>query len=152
MPTKHYFIDPADRIAGECLTEEPANLGAFRIAVLDEIPGDCTEYRLVNGAVVHSPPEKPPKTDQEIKAELIKAVQKHLDDTARARAYDNIVSACSYAAAPNPFQAESQAFLVWRADCWMYCCQALDAVQSGARQVPTAQELIAELPQLVLPG
>lgn len=85
------------------------------------------------------------------------AVQKHLDDTAAARGYGDdrtppMVSACSYAGAPNAFQAESQAFLQWRAACWQHCYQVMAAVMGGERAIPTAAQLIAELPSLVLPS
>ncbi len=82
----------------------------------------------------------------EIAAALESSVQAHLDATARTRRYDNIVSACSYAGAANRFQTESVAFIQWRAAVWDYCYAALDAVLAGTRAVPTADELIAELP------
>jgi hypothetical protein len=82
---------------------------------------------------------------------LTDAVQAHLDAAAQARGYDNIVSACSYAAAANAFQAEAVAYLNWRASVWQHCHLVLAAVQSGTRIAPTAAELITELPALVLP-
>jgi len=81
-----------------------------------------------------------------IAALLEYAVQDHLDATARSRRYDSIVSACSYAGAANRFQAESVAFIQWRAAVWDHCYQVLADVQAGTRAVPTADELIAELP------
>jgi hypothetical protein len=96
-------------------------------------------------AVVANPPPLPPTAD-EIAAALESAVQGHLDATARGRRYDNIVSACSYAGAANRFQAESIAFIEWRAAVWDHCYAALDAVQAGTRTIPTADELLAELP------
>ncbi len=80
------------------------------------------------------------------KARLAGIVQLHLDNTAKARGYDNILSACSYAASLNTYQAEGQSFLQWRAACWDTCYQILGDVTSGARAVPTEAELLAELP------
>jgi len=80
------------------------------------------------------------------KVQLEQAVQAHLDATARARGYDNILSACSYASAPNMFQKESQAFIEWRADCWTKAFQVQQEVAEGLRPVPTTEELIALLP------
>lgn len=85
------------------------------------------------------------------KVRLEEAVQNNLEAAARGRGYDNIVSACSYAAAANSFQAEGIAYLNWRAAVWQHCYQVLADVQAGARAAPTAAELIAELPVLVLP-
>lgn len=85
------------------------------------------------------------------KVMLESAVQTHLDAAAQARGYDNIVSACSYAAATNAFQAEGVAYLNWRAAVWQYCYQVLAAVQAETRTAPTVTDLIAELPALVLP-
>lgn len=82
---------------------------------------------------------------------LTNAVQLHLDRSAQSRNYDNIISACSYGAAPNAFQAESIAFLEWRAACWSYCYAVMAEVSSQSRGIPTADELVSELPTLVLP-
>jgi hypothetical protein len=82
----------------------------------------------------------------DVKAQLTAVVQAHLDATARTRGYDSIVSACSYAGAPNQFQAESQQFLAWRANVWTKCYEVMADVDSGARPVPTAEHLISELP------
>lgn len=84
-------------------------------------------------------------------ADYTQAVQRHLDEAARARNYDNIVSACSYAAAPNLFQAEGLAYLEWRAACWATCYGVLGAVEQSLRSAPTIDELLGELPALVLP-
>jgi hypothetical protein len=82
--------------------------------------------------------------------EYTDAVQSHLDSKAQERNYDNIVSACSYAGAPNPFQAEGSAFVSWRGDVWAACYQIMGEVQGGQRPAPTIVGLIAELPELVL--
>jgi len=78
------------------------------------------------------------------------AVQTHLDMQARAKNYDDIVSACSYAGAPNPFQGEGQAFVKWRGDVWAKCYAIMAEVQGGQRPAPSIPDLIAELPELVL--
>jgi hypothetical protein len=97
-------------------------------------------------------PEPVAPTAEEVINKLTWAVQVHLDEKAREKNYDNIVSACSYAAVPNVFQAESAAFLSWRASVWAACYTIMAEVQNQTRAVPTAAELIAELPALVLPS
>ncbi len=88
----------------------------------------------------------PTKTQDQIKLELTHAVQMHLDSEAMSRGYDSIISACSYAAAPNIFQAESLALLTWRSDVWNTCYGILNDVLAGQRAIPNAEELRRELP------
>lgn len=88
----------------------------------------------------------PPPTTAQIKASLEQAVQAHLDAGARLAGYDNIISACSYAGAPNAFQAEGISFINWRAAVWVYCNAVVASVLAGTSAVPTASGLIAGLP------
>lgn len=81
---------------------------------------------------------------------LTDAVRQHLATTAQDHGYDDIVSACSYAASINAFQAEGVAFLAWRTDVWLHHNQVIGEVNAGTRSAPTAAELVAELPALVL--
>lgn len=92
------------------------------------------------------PPTPPPLTPEQIKAQLSHVVQMHLDTAATVAGYDNIVSACSYAGAPNQFQAEGQSFLVWRGDVWSACFTIMTEVEAGTRPIPTKNELLALLP------
>ncbi len=73
------------------------------------------------------------------------AVQNHLDES---KGYDSILSACSYAAEVNQYQAESKQILSWRSAVWAHCYQVLQDVQSNQRQAPSIRNLIAELPVL----
>ena len=70
---------------------------------------------------------------------------------ARAKGYDDNVSACSYAGYENVFQAEAIAFGQWLANVWAYGYAELDKMIAGTRPVPTIAEILAELPALVLP-
>lgn len=81
------------------------------------------------------------------------AVQAHLDAAAFAAGYDNIQTAVSYADEPAvaKFQNEGLAFRAWRSLVWAHCYAVLAEVQAAARPVPTEAELVAELPDLVLP-
>jgi len=94
------------------------------------------------------------RTADEIANAKIKAyeyeVQKHLDAIAKSYGYDNVMSACSYAAYTNPYQIEGQSFIAWRGAVWQYAYAQLQLVQTGQRLEPTINELIAELPAFVL--
>lgn len=87
-----------------------------------------------------------------IKARLVAAVQAHLDATAQAHGYDSVYTACTYADEPAVplFQAEGQALRAWRSLVWAHCHTVMAEARAGQRQVPTAAELIDELPALVL--
>jgi len=75
-----------------------------------------------------------------------KAVQEHMETEAVKAGYDNLLSACSYAAVPNSFQAESISFTTWRSACWDMCHLILNQVNSGVLAAPTVSELIQMLP------
>lgn len=87
-------------------------------------------------------------------ARFERAVQAMLDESAKAAGYDNVITAVSYAEEPAipKFQADGQAFRAWRSKCWDYCYEQLAAVKSGARDQPTLEAFMAELPHLELPA
>lgn len=108
----------------------------------------------VNGEIVDKPvpvvPEPEPyvPSAEEIKQQLINAVQAHLDSVAKAKGYDNILSAVTYAgdAIVPQFDIEGQSYKTWRSQVWAFCYAYLADVQEGTKEVPTASELIALLP------
>ncbi|MBR1494245.1 MAG: hypothetical protein IJ601_04270 [Acidaminococcaceae bacterium] len=85
----------------------------------------------------------------DVEKQLTDAVQEFMDNTVKARKYDNIASACSYAASTNAkFRAEGEACVAWRDACWQHCYDVLNDVMAGLRNIPTANELLSELPVL----
>ena len=107
------------------------------------------EYELIKLWIAEGNTPEPEYTVAEIaernKQMLITAVQNMLDNAAKAKGYDSILSACSYAAYPNPFQAEGQEFVAWRGAVWAKCYEILGEVEAGTRTAPTVSELLAEL-------
>ena len=80
------------------------------------------------------------------------AIQKHLDDKARERNYDGILSACSYATSTNlKFKAEGQALVEWRDLVWAACYSIQEQVLAGTRAIPTEAEILSELPIFTWP-
>ncbi|NHN77690.1 hypothetical protein HA520_10405 [Azotobacter chroococcum] len=92
----------------------------------------------------------PVPTVEELAAQYERAVQQHLDETAKGYGYDDIKSAVTYADEPAVprFQAEGLAFRAWRSLCWDYCYSLLDAVQAGTTPLPALEEVLAGLPAL----
>lgn len=127
--------------------------------VLNSVPkaNGNKDYAMVQEWIANGGVVEPYETQAEIatreakeKLEAIEgAVQALLDSEAKAKGYESILSACSYAGGANPFQAEGQAFVTWRGDVWAYCYQVLADVQAGTRVEPTLDELLLELPALV---
>lgn len=88
-------------------------------------------------------------TEEQIQAHLTQVVQNYMDTTVQTRGYDNIHTACTYAnSTDETFKAEGTACVVWRDAVWRKCYDILAEVKSGTRAVPTAEELISELPKL----
>lgn len=97
--------------------------------------------------------DPPPPTAEQIIAQYTAGVQKRLDDFARARNYDGILSAATYATSQVPkFKAEGQYAVEARDTTWAKCYEILAAVETGSRPMPTLDELLAELPVLTWPN
>lgn len=90
--------------------------------------------------------ENPPLTLQQNIKLFEAGIQAHLDVSAQEQGYDNILTACSYVGAPNPFEEESKTFVAWRGNVWAYCYGELQKVIAGTRPMPTLSDIISELP------
>ena len=96
--------------------------------------------------------EHEPPTPEEIQSNLTRSVQEHMDKTAQERCYDDIFTAISYVNSSDPvFAAEASALLLWRDKVWRLCYTILDEVKYGVRPIPSATELLEELPKFEWP-
>lgn len=97
--------------------------------------------------------DRPGPTPTQSAASLSRAIQAHIDATARGLGYDNILAACSYAddATVPAFQAQGQALRAWRANVWTSAIPVLDAIRAGSAPVQAAPILIATLPAFKAP-
>lgn len=155
-PSRCGFFDPVDRPIHEKNSGWPADvveITAEQHAALRA--GEAAGKRIVadsKGRPVLADPLPP--TPEAIAKALSAEVQSHLDAAAKSAGYDDIRSAVTYAEEPAVprFQAEGRAFRAWRSLCWDRCYAIQQDVADGARPVPTAAELIAELPTMEWPA
>ena len=90
---------------------------------------------------------------QRLMQSIVDATQKRLDDFARTRNYDGILSACTYATSTVPkFVTEGQYCVEARDATWAKLYEMLTEVEAGTRPVPTGfADIEPELPVLEWP-
>ena len=80
------------------------------------------------------------------------AVLNYMDQKAATREYDNIQSVCTYKdSTVAKYRLEAITAIEFRDNCWLKCEQILAEVEAGTRPIPTPEEVLAELPDLVWP-
>ena len=83
------------------------------------------------------------------KRDIDSAIENHLDDTASLWGYKNIDRVISYINSTNEeWQSEAVKFQSWRDAVWAYVLAEMIRVENGEREIPTADEVIIELPKL----
>lgn len=163
---KHWIEHAADgRLLGAatCPDAPPAMRGGTVVEVPFEV--DAARALYLDGEIVVLDP--PPsalhvidpatqswvreETDDEKKEAVRVRLQKVMDDAARAIGYDDIKTAITYADEPAVprFQAEGQAFRVWRSRVWAACYE--HPAMLGQEPIPTPDEAEALMPALELP-
>jgi len=91
----------------------------------------------------------PVPTQTQLISTVTVAIQARLDNFARERGYDGILSACTYAnSSVNKFRVEGQCCVDLRDATWAAAYSLLDDVESGARTIPTLDDIAQELPAL----
>lgn len=112
------------------------------------LPAGCIEITKSEADAIVNPPPTP----EQIIAQYTAGVQQHLDNFARTRNYDGILSAVTYATSQElKFKTEGQYAVGARDATWAKCYEILAAVETGSRPMPTLDGLLAELPVLVWP-
>lgn len=170
MNLAHYCLMDGDQIAaGPCSLPDrwrdqqglkyldDATLAALGwVPVIDtedvaEAHGDAVLIVEAGRVRRHRPAAAP--TPEALIAQIVSATQQRLDDFARTRGYDGILSLCTYATSAEPkFKAEGQYAVEARDATWAKCYEVLAAVEAGSRPMPTLDELLAELPVLTWPN
>lgn len=94
-----------------------------------------------------------PRPAAEVIREIQERTQQRLDDFAKTRLYDGILSACTYADSPTPkFATEGQYCVARRDATWVTLHAIMAAVEAAQRPMPACYaEIEAELPALEWP-
>jgi hypothetical protein len=104
------------------------------------------KWKLINGAWIAIDTSK-----QEAIAANIAAIEAEMHRKAALRQYDNIKSAALRAGYPGPFHDEGVAYATWMDECYALAIAVLEEVDAGTRPMPTPEESVAMMPELVLP-
>ena len=110
-------------------------------------------WKLIKGEIPIYPKPLPPPTPQEIQEEIVRNTQKRLDDFAKTRNYDSILSACTYATSTVlKFSTEGQYCVEARDATWSKLYEILAEVQAETRPMPSGySDIESELPVLQWP-
>lgn len=108
---------------------------------------------LLDGEVYSSTQPMLQPTTARLAEEFTAAIQQRLDDFARQRNYDGILSACTYATSTvAKFKSEAQACVNLRDATWAAAYEVLASVQAGQRPMPSSlADIEADLPALEWP-
>jgi hypothetical protein len=89
----------------------------------------------------------------QIQSEIVTATQNRLDDFARTRNYDGVLSLCTYATSTNSkFKSEGEYGVEARDATWATLYEIMTEVEAGTRPMPSGYaDIEAELPALVWP-
>lgn len=101
-------------------------------------------------SVAPATPSEEAQRQQQIQDEIVTATQQRLDDFAKTRNYDGILSAATYATSPTTkFYTEGQYAVNCRDATWSALYSILAEVQAGTRPMPSSYaDIEAELPVL----
>jgi hypothetical protein len=93
------------------------------------------------------------EVNSQLRESLVSAVQNKLDEFARSRGYDSILSACTYVNSPvAKFSEEAKHCVIVRSNTWNSLFAIFDSVDSGAREMPKQfSDIEDELPELKWP-
>lgn len=105
----------------------------------------------IDGEFVKS--SQPQPTPEEVTKIIVNATQLRLDDFAKTRNYDGILSLCTYATSTVPkFQTEGQYGVTARDDTWAKLYEIMAEVEAGTRPMPEGySDIEPELPLLKWP-
>jgi hypothetical protein len=123
---------------------------SIAVAAVDREPDSLNEKVDLTGGHVSIVPFIPDKSPEDIRAEILAATQRRLDEFAQSRGYDSILSATTYAGSVvQQFASEGQQAAIIRDQTWAALYQMLAEVQAGTRAMPAGfTDIENDLPKL----
>ena len=122
--------------------------------VISEIPELINGVWTIKQTVVNKTEEEIneylAKKVQDIAEKMEQGIENHINETVKSRGYNSQDSIAKYLVSGNPFYDECTAISLWIGSVWVYSHQVQADVMAGTRTMPTIEELIAELPALVI--
>ena len=120
------------------------------------------EYNVITGERVETPLTEaeiaslqptPEQRAADLRTSIVASTQSRLDDFARTRNYDGILSLCTYATSPTArFASEGQYGVNLRDATWSKLYDILSEIQAGTRPMPNGySDIESELPLLQWP-
>ena len=112
-----------------------------------------SDYTKEDGTVVtkaQQEAEYMAKKLQDTAKAMEQGIENHINSVVQANGYNSQDSIAKYLVTGNPFYDECTAISLWIGSVWVYSHQVQADVMAGTRAMPTIEELIAELPELVI--
>ena len=130
-----------------CQSFHPTQIDLLRTKATEyETPLDEYEQMLADWVAAYTTPDSEPLTPEQLQTLVVQATQQRLDDFARTRNYDGILSACTYATSAVPkFCIEGQYAVQARDTTWAALYALLAEVQAGTRPAPASFDDVAPL-------
>ena len=134
-------------------TPAPEALPAHRVELAPPEQGEDGQWRTAWKQVPLTADEIA-QQQQAMQESIVAQTQQRLDDFARTRGYDGILSAATYATSTSPkFAAEGQCCVEARDATWARLYAILAEVEAGQRPAPNGfADIEGELPPLVWPA
>lgn len=165
MNIYHYHPETKQLMAAGVADPSPLELGEWLVpahATELEPPAevDAKTRNFVDGVWVYQdipqppPPAEPePPTPEQLQQNFAALIQQRLDDFARSRNYDSILSACTYATSAVPkFKADGKTCVNLRDSTWAAAYNILAQVAAGKRPMPSSiADIEADLPAAAWP-
>jgi hypothetical protein len=147
----------------------PSKIGFYIDSINIEIPEDKVEITkqhhidLINGQasgkLIQADEtgyprlvDRPAPTTQQLIEQYTRSIQKRLDNFAKTKGYDSLLSACSYATSSVlAFSSEGQYCVNARDATWNKCYEILEQVNTNIIPLPSLEEIISQLPMLTWP-
>ena len=135
--------------------------GELQVAYQDGTEIDSKGNRVIKWSIKDMFEDTPEKTKAEQEAEYMtkklqdtakameQGIENHINETVKAKGYNSQDSIAKYLVQGNPFYDECTAISLWIGSVWVYSHQVQADVMANTRAMPTIEELIAELPEMV---